>query len=109
MADRRAADRQAADRERKGDGQAAGEKDKKHSHNYRRSTSAAIGDLQAGDRRQETCSYRRPTDRRQKTRNMHLKETYRKATKDKKHAATGDLQEGDRRQETCSYRRPAGR
>jgi hypothetical protein len=74
--------------------------DKKH---------AATGDLQAGDRRQETCSYRRPTGRRQKTRNMQLQETYRQATEDKKHAATGDLQTGDRRQETCSYRRPADR
>jgi hypothetical protein len=90
--------------------------DKKH---------AATGDLQAGDRRQrnmqlqvtkkaddrrqETCSYRRPTGRRQKTRNMQLQETYRQATEDKKYAATGNLQVGDRRQETCSYKRPTDR
>jgi hypothetical protein len=49
--------------------------DKKH---------VATGDLQAGDRRQETCSYRRPTGRRQKTRNMQLQETYRQVTEDKK-------------------------
>ncbi len=72
--------------------------DKKH---------AATGDPQTGDRRQETCSYRRPTG--DKTSNMQLQETYRQVTEDKKHAATGDLQAGDRRQETCSYRRPTGR
>jgi hypothetical protein len=69
---------------------------------------AATGDLQTGGRRQETCSYRRPTDRRQKTRNFE-QETYRQETEDKKHAATGDLQAGDRRQETCLYRRLTGR